>query len=106
MDQEEAYEHYIALPPMFRALGMDWRGQRKKLANHPTLSRHTLGRRVMTASGEHVMTCIRAEHLMDLLRGIRLNMLAPDVRERVEYHLANEGAELLQHFRVTKRLDL
>ena len=51
MDQEEAYEHYIALPPMFRALGMDWRGQRKKLANHPTLSRHTLGRRVMTASG-------------------------------------------------------
>lgn len=104
MDEENA--SYVALPPMFRALGMDWKGQRKKLANHPTLSRHTIGRRVMTASGEHVMTCVPAEKLMDLLRGIRLNMLAPTVRERVEYHLANEGVELLQHFRVTKRLDL
>lgn len=89
---------YVAIKPICDTLGIDWKGQRDRIARSPVLSE---GRCVMplpSVGGTQETVCLRLDLINGWLFGIDAERVRPECRDRVLEYQRECYRVLFEHF--------
>jgi hypothetical protein len=101
----EGHNLYVPVRAIAERLGMDARGQQRRLQNSHTLSQHLARIEMPTAYAGGIrmrqMVCIHVEYVGEWMKEIELDKVAPDIRDEIRRIQEELSLVLRAHMRTS-----